>query len=146
MEFRILGPLEVRDGDRIVPLGGARRRAVLGLLLLEANRVVAVDRLVDGVWGDAPPASAHASLQNQLARLRQELGDRIVTRAPGYLVRVAPGELDLDRFRQLVGEAQGAEPAVAAARLREALALWRGAPLADLAGEPAAQSQRQARS
>jgi DNA-binding SARP family transcriptional activator/tetratricopeptide (TPR) repeat protein len=137
VEFRILGPLEVRDGERILPIGGARRRAVLGLLLLDANRVVPVDRLVDGVWGDSPPASAQASLQNQLARLRHELGERIVTRAPGYLLRVAPGELDLDAFRQLVGEAKSAEPEIAADRLRAALALWRGAPLADLAGEPA---------
>ena len=126
MEFRILGPLEVRDGERVVPLGGARRRAVLGLLLLEANRVVPVDRLVDGVWGDDPPASAQASLQNHLVRLRRELGDRLVTRPPGYLLRVAPGELDLDAFRRLVEEANGAEPAVAADRLRDALALWRG--------------------
>ena len=70
---------------------------MLGLLLLEANRVVPVDRLVDGVWGDDPPASAQASLQNHLVRLRRELGDRLVTRPPGYLLRVAPGELDLDR-------------------------------------------------
>ena len=136
VEFRILGPLEVRDGERVVPLGGARRRAVLGLLLLEANRVVPVDRLVDGVWGDDPPASAHASLQNHLFRLRRELGDRLVTRAPGYVLRVAPGELDLERFRRLVEEANDAEPALAAERLRDALALWRGPPLADLAAEP----------
>jgi DNA-binding SARP family transcriptional activator/tetratricopeptide (TPR) repeat protein len=140
VEFRILGPLEVRDGERILPLGGNRRRAVLGLLLLDANRVVSVDRLVDGVWGDSPPASAHASLQNHLFRLRQELGDRLVTRPPGYLIRVGPDELDLDRFRGLVDEAQGAEPAVAAERLRDALALWRGPPLADLAGEPAGRA------
>ena len=95
MEFRILGPLEVRDGERILALGGNRRRAVLGLLLFDANRVVSVDRLVDGVWGDSPPASAHASLQNHLFRLRQELGDRLVTRPPGYVLRVADGELDL---------------------------------------------------
>ena len=126
MEFRILGPLEVRAGERVVPVGGLRRRAVLGLLLLEANRVVPVDRLVDGVWGDDPPASAQASLQNHLVRLRRELGDRLVTRPPGYLLRVTPGELDLDTFRHLVGEADGAEPAAAADRLREALALWRG--------------------
>ena len=137
MEFRILGPLEVRDGERVLALGGARRRAVLGLLLLDANRVVSVDGLVDGVWGDAPPASAHASLQNHVSRLRDVLGDRLETRAPGYLLRVGPDELDLDRFRHLVDEAQGAEAAVAAQRLREALSLWRGAPLADLAGEPA---------
>jgi DNA-binding SARP family transcriptional activator len=140
MEFRILGPLEVRAGERVVPLGGARRRAVLGLLLLEANRVVAIDRLVDGVWGDDPPASAHASLQNHLVRLRRELGDRLVTRPPGYLLNVAPGELDLKRFRGLVEEAAGAEPAVAAERLRDALALWHGPPLADLAAEPAGRA------
>jgi DNA-binding SARP family transcriptional activator len=136
VEFRILGPLEVRDGERVVPVGGVRRRAVLALLLLDANRVVPVERLVDGVWGDAPPASAHASLQNHVSRLREELGDRLATRAPGYVLRVAPGELDLDRFRALVDEAHGADAAVASERLREALALWRGRPLADLAGEP----------
>jgi DNA-binding SARP family transcriptional activator/tetratricopeptide (TPR) repeat protein len=136
VEFRILGPLEVRDGERVLPIGGARRRAVLALLLLDANRVVSVDRLVEGVWGDAPPSSALASLQNHLGRLRQELGERLVTRPPGYLLRVADGELDLDRFMRLVDDAHGAEPAVAAERLAEALALWRGSPLADLAGEP----------
>ena len=140
MEFRILGPLEVRDGERVLPLGGARRRAVLALLLLDANHVVSVDRLVDGVWGDTPPASALASLQNHLARLRQELGERLVTQSPGYMLRVAEGELDLDRFRRLVDDAHGAEPAVAADRLGGALALWRGPPLADLAGEPAGQA------
>jgi DNA-binding SARP family transcriptional activator/tetratricopeptide (TPR) repeat protein len=140
VEFRIFGPLEVRDGERILPLGGARRRAVLALLLLDANRVVAVDRLVDGVWGEAPPPSALASLQNHLARLRQELGERLVTQSPGYLLRVADGELDLDRFRRLVDDAHGAEPAVAADRLAAALALWRGPPLADLSGEPAGRA------
>jgi DNA-binding SARP family transcriptional activator len=140
VEFRILGPLELRDGDRVVPLGGIRRRAVLALLLLDANRVVSVERLVDGVWGDAPPASALASLQNHLARLRQELGDRLVTQSPGYALRVSDGELDLDRFERLVDDARAAEPAVAAERLARALALWRGAALADLAGEPAARA------
>ena len=140
MEFRILGPLEVRDGERVLSLGGARRRAVLALLLLDANRVVSVDRLVDGVWGDSPPPSAQASLQNQLGRLRQEVGDRLVTRPPGYLLRVDEGELDLDRFLRLVEEAQSAEPAVAAERLADALALWRGPPLADLTDEPAGRA------
>jgi DNA-binding SARP family transcriptional activator/tetratricopeptide (TPR) repeat protein len=140
VEFRILGPLEVRDGERVLPLGGARRRAVLALLLLDANRVVSVDRLVDGVWGDAPPASALASLQNHLARLRQELGERLVTRAPGYVLRVEDGELDLDRFQRLVDDARGAEPAVSAERFAKALALWRGSPLADLADQPAGRA------
>jgi DNA-binding SARP family transcriptional activator/tetratricopeptide (TPR) repeat protein len=140
VEFRILGPLEVRDGERVLSLGGARRRAVLGILLLDANRVVSVDSLVDGVWGDTPPASVHASLQNHVSRLREELGDRLETRAPGYSLRVAPDELDFDRFRRLVADADGAEPAIAAERLREALSLWRGSPLADLAGEPAGRA------
>ena len=140
VEFRILGPLEVRDGERVLPLGGSRRRAVLALLLLDANRVVSVEQLVDGVWGDAPPSSALASLQNHLARLRQELGERLITRSPGYVLRVADGELDLDRFLRLVDDARGAEPPVAADRLAEALALWRGPPLADLADEPAGRA------
>src|SRR5262249_30804315 len=140
LEFRILGPLEVRDGDRIVPLGGTRRRAVLGLLLLDANRVVSIERLVDGLWGEDPPASAQASLQAHLVGVGRELGARLATQAPGYVFRVSEDGLDLDRFRRLVSEADGAEPAVAAGRLRDALALWRGPPLADLAGEPAGRA------
>jgi DNA-binding SARP family transcriptional activator len=136
VEFRVLGPLEVREGERVLPLGGLGRRATLALLLLEANRVVPVERLVDGVWGDAPPSSAQASLQNHVWRLRRVLGDRLQTRAPGYLLRVEPEELDLERFRRLVGEAQVADPPVAAETLRRALTLWRGPVLADLAGEP----------
>ncbi len=140
MEFRILGPLEVRDGERTLPVGGAKRRAVAALLLLHANRVVASDRLIDGIWGEEPPPAALASLQNHVLRLRRELGDRLVTRPPGYLLRVEPGELDLERFRGLVDEARGREPLEAASLLREALALWRGPPLADLAREPVAAS------
>jgi DNA-binding SARP family transcriptional activator/tetratricopeptide (TPR) repeat protein len=140
MEFRILGPLEVRDGERLLPLGGERQRAVLAQLLLDANRVVSVDRLVAGVWGDAPPASALASLQNHVGRLRKELGARLVTQSPGYLLRIAEGELDLDRFLRLVDDARGAEASVAAERLAEALALWRGPPLADLADLPVAHA------
>jgi DNA-binding SARP family transcriptional activator/tetratricopeptide (TPR) repeat protein len=136
VEFRILGPLEVLDGERRVPLGGAKRRAVLALLLLDANQVVSTERLIDGVWGDEPPAGALASLQNHVLRLRRELGERIVTRAPGYLMRVERDELDLERFRRLVEEARTREPGEAAALLRDALALWRGTPLADLADEP----------
>ena len=110
VEFRILGPLEVLDGEKRLPLGGAKRRAVLALLLLDANRVVSLGRLVDGVWDDEPPAGAQASLQNHVLRLRRELGERIVTRAPGYLLRVEPDELDLERFRRLVDESRSAAP------------------------------------
>jgi DNA-binding SARP family transcriptional activator len=137
VEFRILGPVEILDGERVLPLGGPRRRAVVAVLLLHPNRVVASDRLTDLVWGDDPPATALGSLQNHVLRLRRELGDRVVTRPPGYLLRVEPGELDLDRFGRLVEEARASEPREAAALLHEALALWRGDPLADLAGEPA---------
>ena len=136
MEFRILGPVEILDGERVLPLGGPKRRAVVAALLLHPNRVVASDRLTDLVWGDDPPATALGSLQNHVLRLRRELGDRVVTRPPGYLLRVELGELDLDRFRGLCDEARASEPREAAALLHEALALWRGDPLADLTGEP----------
>ncbi len=114
MEFRILGPVEIVDGERVLPLGGLKRRAVAAVLLLQPNRVVASEQLIDLVWGDDPPATALSSLQNHVLRLRRELGDRLVTRPPGYLLRVEPGELDLDRFRRLVEEARrqrgGASP------------------------------------
>ena len=136
MEFRILGPLEIREGERVLPVGGPKPRALVALLLLDANRVVSGEWLVDGLWGGAPPPTAQSSLQNHVARLRRVLGDRVVTRGAGYLLRVEPEELDVDVFRGLVREAEGAEPAIAAEKLHRALALWRGAPLADLAGEP----------
>src|SRR5215208_260658 len=110
VEFRILGPLEIRDGERVLPLGGLKRRAVVAALLLHPNRVVSSEQLVDLVWGDEPPAAAQSSLQNHVLRLRRELGDRLVTQPPGYLLRVEPGELDLDRFRRLLDEARLSEP------------------------------------
>jgi DNA-binding SARP family transcriptional activator/predicted ATPase len=137
VEFRILGPVEILDGERVVPLGGLKRRAVIAALMLHPNRVVSSEQLVDSVWGDDPPPAALGSLQNHILRLRRELGDRLVTRPPGYLLRVEPDELDVDRFRRLVEEARACEPREAAALLQQALALWRGDPLADLAGEPA---------
>jgi DNA-binding SARP family transcriptional activator len=141
MQFRLLGPLEVADGDRLLALGGRKQRSLLAMLLLHANDVVPTELLVDEVWGGSPPATVAKSVQVYVSRLRKELGDgRLVTREPGYLLRVAASELDLSRFQALVAEAEGAQPAAAAAKLREALALWRGAPLADLAYEPFAQA------
>jgi DNA-binding SARP family transcriptional activator/tetratricopeptide (TPR) repeat protein len=140
MEFRLLGPLEVVEHGRSCLLGGRKQRSLLALLLLNANDVVSTDRIVDELWGESPPATVAKSVQVYVSRLRKELGhDRLVTREPGYLLRVEPAELDLDRFRRLVGEADGGPPGAAAERLREALALWRGSPIADLAGEPFAQ-------
>ena len=136
VEFRILGPVEILDGERVVPLGGLKRRAVIAALMLHPNPVVSSEQLVDSVWGDDPPPAALGSLQNHILRLRRELGDRLVTRPPGYLLRVEPDEL-IERFRRLVEESRAAEPREAAALLQQALALWRGDPLADLAGEPA---------
>ena len=142
MEFRLLGPLEVVERDRALPVGAGKQRALLAILLLNANEVVSTDRLHDDLWGEAPPATAAKSIQLYVSRLRKELGDgRLVTRPPGYLLRVEPHELDAARFRRLVGEARNAEPERAARKLREALDLWRGAPLADLEYEPFAQPE-----
>ena len=101
MEFRILGPLEVRrDGQAARAWAGSKQRALLALLLLDANRVVSRDRLIDALWEDDPPATAHKALQVYVSDLRKLLGrERLETRAPGYLLRVEPGELDLDRFQ-----------------------------------------------
>jgi DNA-binding SARP family transcriptional activator len=127
VEFRILGPLEVVDDDRLVELGGQKQRVLLAVLLLEANKVVSSDRLIDALWEDAPPDSAQKALQVYVSNLRKRLGrDRIVTKSPGYAIRVEPGELDLELFERLADE--GGRQQWAAA-----LALWRGPPLADFA-------------
>jgi DNA-binding SARP family transcriptional activator len=142
MEFRLLGPLEVAEHDRTVALGGVKQRSLLAVLLLHANQVVSADRLIDELWGDSPPPTAAKSIQVHVSRLRKELGDgRLATRAPGYVMYVDPSELDLARFERLVGEAAGADSGSAAQKLREALALWRGPALADLAYEPFAQTE-----
>jgi YVTN family beta-propeller protein len=142
MEYRILGPLEVVDDGRQLALGGTRQRALLAILLLHANEVVSTDRLVEELWGENPPETGPKALQVAVSQLRKTLrstaGDdgRLLTRSPGYLLQVDPGELDRDRFDRLVAEAT-AEPDARkrAAKLREALALWRGQPLADLTYE-----------
>jgi DNA-binding SARP family transcriptional activator len=142
MEFRLLGPLEVAERDRSLSLGGAKQRALVALLLLHANEVVSADRLIDEVWGGAPPRTAAKSVQVHVSSLRKKLGkDRLATRAPGYVLHVDPSELDLALFQKLVGEARKADPAEAARKLREALALWRGPALADLAYAPFAQAE-----
>lgn len=128
-EFRLLGPLEaVLDGTP-VPLPAAKPRALLALLLLNRNHVVSTNRLIDELWGDEPPAQATKTLQVYVSQLRKAIGaDRLVTRAPGYLMRVDAGELDLERFEQLAAEARKLPPRDARDRLERALALWRGSP------------------
>jgi DNA-binding SARP family transcriptional activator len=142
MEFRLLGPLEIsREGEQLA-LGGSKQRSLLAILLLHANQVVSADRLTDELWGAEPPATAWKSIQVYVSRLRKELGARrLVTRTPGYLLQVERSELDLARFEQLLGEASEADPVGAARMLREALELWRGPALADLAYEPFAQAE-----
>ena len=140
MEFRILGPLEVEKDGRQVPLGGEKQKALLALLVLSRGRPVSTDRLIDEVWGGRPPATAVKSVQVYVTRLRRALGEgRIITRSRGYELAVAPSELDVDRFDALVRAASGAPAKEAAERLREALALFRDRPLADLSLEPWAQ-------
>ena len=143
MEFRILGPLEVVEGGRALTLGGSRQRALLVLLLTRANEVVSTGRLIDELWGTQAPKSASNALQYHVSQLRKALApsQAIVTQEPGYVIRIGPDELDLLRFERLVEEAQQATPELAARRLREALDLWRGPPLADLADESFAQAE-----
>jgi DNA-binding SARP family transcriptional activator len=142
MDFRLLGPLEVVEHERLLALGGGRQRSLLAVLLLHANEVVSTDRLIDALWGQTPPPTAGKTIQVYVSRLRKELTEgRLVTRAPGYLLSVERSELDLGRFEQLLNEARTAVPARAAELLRSALALWRGPALADLAYEPFLQNE-----
>jgi predicted ATPase/DNA-binding SARP family transcriptional activator len=139
-EFRVLGPLEAATGGRALPLGGPRQRALLALLLLHANEPVSRERLIDGLWGERAPQTAANALQVAVHGLRKLLGrDRIVSRSAGYLLRVAPEELDVLQFEALVEKARGQAPSAAAETLRLALSLWRGRPLADLPEAPFAQ-------
>jgi DNA-binding SARP family transcriptional activator len=147
VRFRVLGPLEVDDDEGgSVAAGSGRRRALLGLLILRGNELVERDRLVEELWGDAPPPTAHTMLHNQVSALRRALGGngRLETHGSAYRLAVRPGELDRDRFEELVASAQArteTDPEGAAERLREALAMWRGPPLSDLAYEPFAQTE-----
>lgn len=147
MEFGILGPLEVvREGVPLT-LGGAKQRALLAILLLDVGRVVSVDRLVDELWGDDPPEGARHALRVHVSQLRKALGDGAVlgqrilaTRSPGYVLQIDPEHVDAQRFGRLAAEGHQALSeglfARASALLTQALQVWRGSPLADLAPSP----------
>jgi len=142
LEFRILGPVEVTDDGAPLQLGGQKQRALLALLLLNPNRVVSTDRIMDALWGEQLPRTAATSLQNFVSQLRKLLGsDVLVTKPPGYQLRVAADQLDLEKFVHLVEESRGEPAAERTTTLRRALALWRGPPLADLGFEAFAQSE-----
>ena len=153
IDFRILGPLEVRDEDRAIALGGSKQRALLALLLLNANETLSTDRLIDELWSERPPANAAKTVQMQISRLRKALaggaGDGsagvVVTRERGYELRLDPERLDSHRFERLAAEGRSelacGHPQRSVAALERALSLWRGAPLAELAYEPFAQRE-----
>jgi DNA-binding SARP family transcriptional activator len=146
MDFRILGPLEVRDGDREVGLRGGKQRALLALLLVNADRTLAIDRIVDELWGEDVPESAPKMVQIYVSRLRKVLPlGTLHTRPPGYALQLESHELDLHRFEQLVAEARASLDAhraeEASARFRAALELWRGPALAEFASEPFAPAE-----
>ena len=154
VEFGILGPLEVRRDGREVEVGATRQRALLALLLIHANRVVPIDRLVDDLWGAEAPARATNAVQVYVSALRRVLEpDRpargpsgvLLTRPPGYLLQVTPDRLDLLRFERLVDQGRRAseagDPATARVALAEALSLWRGPALADFAYERFAERE-----
>ena len=156
MQFRILGPLEVLDGQHRVELGRPKQRALLAVLLVHANQVVALDRLIEELWGEQPPAQATASLQAYVSNLRRALEPGrpartlprvLVTQPPGYRLVVAAEDLDAARFVALAEEGhrllEAERPGPAAQVLREALGLWRGPALADVVDEAFAQPERQ---
>jgi DNA-binding SARP family transcriptional activator len=133
MQFALLGPLEVRDGDRAIQIARGKPRALLALLLLSPGRVVPVERLIDELWGETPPATAATALQVYVSGLRKALGEgTIATHEAGYAIQVAPEAVDVNRFEQLRAEARDADAERAAALLAEALGIWRGPALADV--------------
>jgi predicted ATPase/DNA-binding SARP family transcriptional activator len=142
LDFRLLGPLEVRDGERTLSLGGRKQRTLLAILLLHANEVVSSDTLIDGLWGEHAPKTAATALQVYVSNLRKLLSpERLETRTPGYLLHVEPEELDLARFERLAAKGNGGDPEATATALTEALSLWHGQPLADFAYDPFAQGE-----
>jgi DNA-binding SARP family transcriptional activator/pimeloyl-ACP methyl ester carboxylesterase len=151
VQFHVLGPLEVIHGGRPVAVGGARTRAVLAILLIDANRVVAADRLVDELWSEHGQERGAANLQVRLSELRRALrsageADRLVTRPPGYVLHATADELDVLKFEELVSAGRAAiadgDPAQAVELLDRSLGLWRGPALADVGDGGFARAER----
>jgi DNA-binding SARP family transcriptional activator len=141
-QFRILGPLEVVDEGTAVALGGQKQRALLAILLINEGEVVSTDRLLEELWGEQPPRTAREALQNLVSQLRKVLPrGTLVTRAPGYKIELDDAQLDLKHFEQLVEDAASRDARSRSQLLRDALAIWRGAPLAEFAFESFAQDE-----
>jgi DNA-binding SARP family transcriptional activator len=157
MEFHVLGPLEIVRQGRTLELGMGKQRTLLAVLLLHANEVVSSDRLIDALWGEQAPATAPKIVQGYVSRLRKALdeerpnrsgagdGGILLTRSPGYVLRIEDGQLDADRFEGLLTQARVALAEGAALQastlLGEALALWRGPPLSEFAFDAFAQEE-----
>ena len=146
MEFRILGPLHVEGPNGPISVDAGKARALLELLLLHANEVIPTDRLVDSLWGDSPPDTAEHGVEVYVSRLRRALGaDRFETHAGGYCIRVDEDELDLKRFERLTAAGReavdDADAALAVRLFREAEALWRGPPVAELGSSERTQAE-----
>jgi peptide/nickel transport system substrate-binding protein len=149
LEIRLLGPVEVTLSERPLALGRRKQRALLALLALNANRVVSTDRLIDALWGERPPPTAPVALYGLISGLRKllepEQAGMLVTKEPGYVLQLSAGQIDLGRFELLAAEGRSALAAddseTASARLAEALQLWRGPALEDLAFLPFAQTE-----
>jgi DNA-binding SARP family transcriptional activator len=143
VEFRVLGPLEIRRNGSPVPLRASKPRTLLGMLLVHHGRVVSVDRLTDALWPQSPPKGAQHAIETHASRLRTLLGDEVplAARAPGYVLDVDAGSIDSVRFERLLAEARESEPARAAARAADALALWRGDAYADFTFDSFAQEE-----
>jgi YVTN family beta-propeller protein len=142
MRYLILGPLEVRDGDTDVELRGGQQRKLLAILLLHCGEAVSSDRLIEELWDGKPPETAAKALQGYVSSLRKQLGPETVeTVGAGYRLKITPEELDSHSFEELLAEARPLERAPAAAKLRDALALWRGPALADFAYDDFAQNE-----
>ncbi len=149
MQVRLLGSVQAEVDGVLIPLGGPKQRALFAMLALSPGRVVSIDHLVDGIWGESPPGNPGASLQVYVHSLRKTfahagLPDALVTRAPGYLLAVPPDAVDSTRFEQALDTARalraGGSPAAARDVLSDALALWQGSALADLRELPFAEA------
>ena len=146
VQLELLGPLEARRGESLVSVGGLKPRTLLAVLGLDARRVVSVDRIVECLWPGEPPDTAAHAVQVYVSQLRKALGTEVIARrAPGYVLELDPGRVDVNRFARLADEGRqslaAGDAAGAATALREALALWRGPALADFTYEPFAQTE-----